>query len=467
VLGEILGARRGFHYGFLRNRLKQDEPSLVTADTPASAQHGKPLTILLVASNWWPASARMALALIEHGCVICAVCPPGHPLRFVRGIGSIHTLRSFTSRSSLEAAIRRVEPDAVVPCDDRCVSQLHELHRARPELRALIERSLGNPSGFELLESRGRLLGAAQQLGIRVAAVHTVTSAAHAGDCYSRCGSAALLKMDGTSGGEGVQIVRSANEAALGFRRMNARLRVTTAFKRVVINRDPLALWSWGRRRKTGTNLQAFVAGTPANIMVACREGQVLREVSVQAVACQGPMGAALVVEVIDNQEFSRAAALLAAHLGASGFFGLDFIVERDTGAAYLIEMNPRCTQLGHLQLPQGDLAGAWCASLLGREAARAREPIAGHRIAFFPQASLWGAKSALGPGVYQDVPSAQQRLVDVLLQGPWPERQLPARIYHLFRTPAPMEATEIPGQGFSERSSGRALPRRMSGRES
>jgi serine phosphatase RsbU (regulator of sigma subunit) len=31
----------------------------------------------------------------------------------------------------------------------------------------------------------------------------------------------------------------------------------------------------------------------------------------------------------------------------------------KGTGAAYLIELNPRCTQLGHLRLPgQGDLAG-------------------------------------------------------------------------------------------------------------
>jgi hypothetical protein len=198
--------------------------------------------------------------------------------------------------------------------------------------------------------------------------------------------------------------------------------------------------------------------------MVACRQGEILGEVSVQAVSCQGPMGAALVVQLIDNQEFSQAAALLAAHLGMSGFFGLDFMLERATGAAYLIEMNPRCTQLGHLQLPQGDLAGALCASLLGREAARAGDPISLDRIAFFPQARLWGARSASGPAVHEDVPWQQQRLVEVLMRDPWPERQWPARIYHLFRRAAPMEAVELPeGPLVSGRSSDRAPPRRGS----
>jgi ATP-grasp domain len=408
-------------------------------------QHANRLKVLLAASNWWPASARMALALMEHGCAVSAICPPGHPLRFVEGIDTVHTLRGFGSRNSLEAAIRRLQPDVVVPCDDRCVSQLHELHRVRPDLRVLVEHSLGDPCGFDPLERRSELLQAAQELGIRIAVAHTITSAAHASECYSRCSPTAVLKMDGTSGGEGVQIVRSAEEAAAGFECMRARLGMPTALKRFVINRDPLAFWSWGRRREAATTIQEFVVGTPANIMVACRNGQVLAEMSVQAVSIQGLTGAALVVQLIDNQEFSRAAALLAARFRISGFFGLDFMLERDTGAAYLIEMNPRFTQLGHLQLPQGDLAGAWCTALMGREAVRACYPIASDRIAFFPQAQLWGATSASAPGVHQDVPLGQQQLIKILTREPWPERQWPARIYHRFRRPIPMQAVEFP----------------------
>jgi len=408
--------------------------------------HGKPPKLLLAVSNWWPIAARLALTLIAHGCRVSAICPPGHPLRYVSDIDGLYTFRRFASRASLEGAIRRAQPDFVIPCDDHSVAQLHELYRIHPDLRTLIEYSLGDPRGFDILESRGKLLKTAQELGIRVARADTITSAAHASECFARYGQTALIKIDGTSGGNGVQMVRSGKQAAVAFRRMRAALGAATALKRLAINREPQALWCFRRRKQAEVTMQAFVDGTPANIMVACRKGEILGEVSVQAVSCQGTMGAALVVQLIDNKEFSHAAALLAAHLGISGFFGLDFMVARGNGKAYLIEMNPRCTQLGHLLLPQGDLAGALCASLLGRELVKPSHPISCDRIAFFPQARLWGAKSASGPAVHQDVPWEQQRLVEVLMREPWPERQWPARIYHLFRRPVPMEAVEFPG---------------------
>lgn len=384
------------------------------------------------------------MALIEHGCLVSAVCPPGHPLRYVQGIREIHTCSCLMSRRSLAAAIQRSQPDLVVPGDDVSVSQLHELHRLRPQLRLLIERSLGDPRGFDVLESRVRLLDTARELDIRTADACAVTTASHVRDGYARCGPTALLKVDGSSGGQGVRIVRSEKEAAAAFRRLTAAAGLATALKRVIVNRDPQALWSWTRRDKFAMTMQAFVAGTPANIMVACWQGEIVGEVSVRAISCQGPTGAALVVRLIDHQELSRAAALLAKHLGLSGFFGLDFILERRSGAAYLIEMNPRCTQLGHLKLPRGDLAGALCAALMGSaKPAPASWPIVSDEIAFFPQCWQWQTKSAFHGRVHHDVPWEQKRLVETLMQAPWPERTWLARSYHLFRRPAALQAVE------------------------
>jgi predicted ATP-grasp superfamily ATP-dependent carboligase len=397
--------------------------------------------LLIVAGNWWPPAARLAAAFIEHGCVVAAVCPPGHPLRYVQGMHQIRTLRGLSSRRSLEQAVRRVRPDLVIPCDDRSVAQLHELHRLRPHLRALIECSIGEPHGFEVVESRSKLLDTARELGIRVASASGVTSEAQAAECYALGAPLALLKMDGTSGGEGVQFVHSAPEAAAAFRRMRSGAGTTVAIKRLLVNRDPQALWSWSRRQKPTVTLQQFVPGTPANIMVACWRGEVLAELSVQVVSCQGPTGSALVVQVIANPQFSRAAALLTGRLKLSGFFGLDFILEQGTGTEYLIEMNPRCTQLGHLKLPKGDLAGALCAALLGRERPPTKTPIVSDTIAFFPQALLWGAQTGVLERVHYDVPWEQRQLVKELIQDPWPQRQWLARLYHLFRRPAMQQA--------------------------
>ena len=410
----------------------------------ARTQHSTRPILLLVAGNWWPIAARMAAAFIEHGCLVAALCPPGHPLRYVHGMHQIRTLRALSPRRSLEHAVLAVQPDLVVPCDDRSVAQLHELHRLRPQLRMLIERSLGEPRGFNVVDSREELLENARELGIRVARTFGVGSAAQASECFARVGPIAVLKMDDTSGGDGVYITRSANEAAAAFRRTRFEATLALAFKRLVVNRDPMALWSWRRRRRqTGVTLQQFVRGTPANIMVACWRGKILAELSVQALSSQGPRGAALVVQVITDPQLSRAAALLAGRLKTSGFFGLDFILEQGTGAAYLIEMNPRCTQLGHLKIAPGDLAGALCAALSGRERPRATQPIVSDTIAFFPQAFLWGAQTAFLERVHHDVPWEQRRLVKALFQDPWPNRHWVTRLYHWFRRPAALEATQ------------------------
>ena len=392
--------------------------------------------VLVVASNWWPLSARLAIALIRHGCHVSALCPPGHPLRHVSQLKEIHTYRRVGSRRSLLAAIRQGRPHAVIPADDRCVAQLQELHSLYPELRPLIERSLGNPAAFEFTQSRGQLLDLAQQLGIRVPGTRVVESAEQAYESFFQHAPTAVLKLDGTYGGEGVQIVYSPAEAASAFSRMAAsRGGFAVACKRMLVNHDPLALWARGRQPKLAITLQRFVNGTPANIMVACWQGKVLADASVEAVACQGATGAANVVRVISNAEMSRAAALLASRLGLSGFFGLDFILERSSGAAYLIEMNPRCTQLGHLPLSRyGDLAGVWFAAMTGRSRKESVSVIP-DTIAFFPQAWRWGTPAGDLQHACHDVPWDERRLVEALMREPWPERQWIARLYHRFRT--------------------------------
>jgi ATP-grasp domain len=271
-----------------------------------------------------------------------------------------------------------------------------------------------------------------------------VTSPARARECFAGFAPSAVLKLDLTYGGDGVGIAHSAAEAAAAFRRMRRAGRLDTALKRAWINHDPLALSSWSRRGRAAVTMQRFIAGTPANIMVACWQGQVLADACVHVLSSQGPTGAALVVQLIDNAECRRAARALAAHCGMSGFFGLDFILEEGSGAAWLIEMNPRCTQLGHLPLAQGDLAGTLCAALRGQAPAAVRAAIASDLIAFFPQARLWGVSSALLQRAYHDVPSDQEALVEMLLQRPWPERQWLARAYHRLRRPAPTQALDL-----------------------
>src|SRR5258708_34335612 len=83
------------------------------------------------------------------------------------------------------------------------------------------------------------------------------------------------------------------------------------------------------------------------------------------------------------------AAERIAHRLGLSGFFGLDFMIEDRSDTTYLIEMNPRCTPLSHLQLGKGrDLVEALWAQVSGQPLREIPTVTKNAMIAYFPQAS-------------------------------------------------------------------------------
>src|SRR5882757_7802137 len=52
----------------------------------ADALSDRQPSVLIVAAKWWSTSARMAIAFMRNGCRVGAVCPTGHPLRYVLGM---------------------------------------------------------------------------------------------------------------------------------------------------------------------------------------------------------------------------------------------------------------------------------------------------------------------------------------------------------------------------------------------
>ena len=396
-------------------------------------------TFLLAATNWWPLSARLGSALLQHGCSVEALCPPGHPLRHVRGVGRCHLYSRVNSLRTLQKAISATCPELVIPCDDGVVWQLHQLYGQQPDLRELIARSLGAAANFEVVDSRERLLDVAQELQIRVPRTRQAQSVDDLREWFEFFGNTVVLKQERTWGGNGVRVVRSIAEAADELTRMLRHTPWTVACKRLVIDRDPLALWS-KKREDPVVTVQEFIKGRPANLMMACWKGQVLGAVMVEVVWSQGITGAAMVVRLINHGEIARAACKLAKRLELSGFHGLDFVLEAESGEAYLIEMNPRCTQLGHLPISGlGDLAGLLCRKLSVPSPANTG-PIGagglttGDTIAFFPKAYSGNpANGYLGEG-YQDLPLEDPALMRELLKEEWPDRQWMARLYHWIR---------------------------------
>jgi hypothetical protein len=340
------------------------------------------------------------------------------------------------SLACLRRSLREFNPDIIVPCDDGVVAQLHALHRQQPSMRGAIERSLGSPENYSIVSSRYKLLSTAMDLGISVPKTAVITRSEDLTTWHETVASTSVLKVDGESGGNGVRITRNLRESAAAWGQLGARRSFGAAWKRMAIDRYPLALWMRNSQSDREIIVQAFGRGRPANSMFACREGKVLSMVSVAVVVSDGPIGAATIIRRISNESMSKAAELLAARLQLTGFYGLDFIIEAATDTPYLIEMNPRCTQLGHLEFPdQGSLAGIFSAALRNESPPAPIRPISNATIALFPQAgAVRLARQQYIDSSYYDVPWDEPQLVRELLLEPWPQRRWAARLYHTLR---------------------------------
>jgi ATP-grasp domain len=397
--------------------------------------------VLLVSSIRWPLTAKLALAFLRHGCRVEVVCPPDHPFSFVSGIGKLYPYRGLDSLQSLYEAMTSAEPDFVVPCDDGVVWQMHELHRSKPELRPLIERSLGAASGYETVACRAKLMEIAQELKVRAPETRGIRDRTDLQAWFSTRdstgGRPGVLKLDWTCGGKGVQIARSLAEAERAMTVMRRPATFMTALGRWMLIHDAMAFWKWKNHRRPVFTLQAFIKGRPANTMLACREGKVLAMVTVEVLCAQSATGTALVVRPIENDEIRIAAERIAERLQLSGFHGLDFMIEDGTGYAYLIELNPRCTQLGHLQIgAQGDLVGVLCGAFGGTRSQENKKPISEETIAFFPEVLWSNPKCSYLDTSYVDIPQEEPGLVQELMRGDWRDRGLLARLYRAILPP-------------------------------
>jgi hypothetical protein len=355
---------------------------------------------------------------------------------FVSGVRRCYRYSRVRSLASLKHALLSCRPDIVVPCDDGAVAQLHALYREEPAQRGLLVRSLGPPDSYPILESRYQLLTLAAQLGVRVPTTARLTGERDLGEWHASHRAACVVKVDGESGGNGVRICSNFEEARAAWSAFLSPPGAATAWKRTLIDLDPLAVWQRGREEPREITIQEFIEGRPANSMMACWRGELLAQVSVIVVAAEGSTGAATIVRRIHNEDMTAVARRLAAHLRLSGFYGLDFVFESRTSRPYLIEVNPRCTQLGHLEFAdQGSLAGVFSAALREVARPRAQSPVPQETIALFPQA-MYAGEPCRGhlEASYHDMPMDEPRLREQLLLRPWPYRRWLARTYHAMR---------------------------------
>src|ERR1700722_158505 len=379
----------------------------------------KPKVLVATTFCWYP-TARLAMALANAGFTVDIVCPRRHPVSKTKVARKIHRFNGLAPLRSLSAAITDAEPELIVPGDDLATRHLHRLYererqngKAGSAICALIERSLGAAESFPVSYARAAFMEMAEQEGIRIPKTGVIGNFDGLKDWIVRNGFPAVLKANGTSGGVGVRVVRTVDEAERAFGLLQAPPRFLRAAKHALLDDDLTLISPTLRREKFVVNAQAFVDGREATSAVACWNGKVLAELHFEVIKKTSSTGHATVVRSIENPEMAAAAEKIVRRLHLSGVHGFDFMLEEQTGHAYLIEINPRATQVGHLALGAGrDIPAALYAAVSGEAVQPAKKVTEKETIALFPQEWIRDSESPLLQSAYHDVPWEEPDLV-------------------------------------------------------
>jgi hypothetical protein len=357
-----------------------------------------------------------------------------------------HGLRPLTS---LRRAINSAKPDLIVPSDDLATQHLHLLYeqedgpgKSGANVRALIERSLGAPEDFRTLYARTKFIKLAEAEGIRVPQTEVISDASDLRNWIAHAGLPTILKADGSSGGIGVRVVRNSEDAEQALRDLQAPPLMARAAKRALIDQDVTLVWPSLLRRRSIVNAQTFIAGREATSAVACWNGEVLASLHFEVVNKVGSAGYATVLRLIENAEMSAVAEKMARRFKLSGMHGFDFMLEAQTGSAYLIEINPRSTQVGHLTLGLGrDIPAALFGAVSGQEVRPAPKVTEDDTVALFPQEWIRDPASPFLQSAYHDVPWDRPELIRACVsarrkQRAWYSQQSRLQEFSMARAP-------------------------------
>jgi hypothetical protein len=377
-------------------------------------------TFLIVTSSYWMPTARLGIALSQTGAFIDAICPARHVIRKSSVLRRAYSYRALSPLASLRDAISFSQPDLIVSADDLSTQHLIDLHAQEnsgndPDSKIchLIERSLCPRESFPFMTARARFMEVAKEEGIRVPETKVMRNRADLETWANESGFPFVLKSDGSSSGEGTKVVREMQQAERALIALQQPVDLIRVIKRAIVNHDLRSVRHKLKHRRATVNAQKYIPGRDATTLVACWKGEVLGALHFEVLEKQYKLGPASVIRLIENPEIETSVTRIARRLQLSGLHGFDFLLEEETGKPYLIEFNPRATQVGHLTLGKGrDLPGAVFAGATSTPIREAPMVTDRSTIALFPQESIRDPNSSFLKTGYHDIPSHEPELM-------------------------------------------------------
>jgi hypothetical protein len=284
---------------------------------------------------------------------------------------------------ALTAAVQSVSPTILLPGDEMSLRLMQAVVCNPPpgpqpdaikDLAALIVRSLGSPQFYQAVVDKALLQPLVQAAGIRVPDFAVVRSPEEAADAAHRLGPEVVVKPSDGTGGRHVIDCDKPEAAAAAF------VRVLQGIERnPALGAEPQVLI---QRRIDGLMVgRSSVAYRSTELAGFARE-------RLQTIAPQRGSTVVRYVHLPELATFSRAAARM---FEITGFFVIEYCIERTTGNAFLIDFTRRMAPPTHTgNLVGVDLCAALAAALRGEEVEPLDLPKGfSHTMTLFPQ-ELW-----------------------------------------------------------------------------
>ena len=346
-----------------------------------------PRIVVFGLSNWLGAP-RLPRAFQQAGFEVAVVHGEQTLLGLTRFANRRYEVKDGTQERVVYAVLWELVLDwgasSIIGTDELSLRVLHDLARAveggqldhlegHDAFRAMLARCLPPVPQLPALASKqgGHALAVAAKVPVPVQEAVPSLEAALA--FAEQHGYPVVLKPDRGASGSGVVICP---DAAV-LERAHAKLSALAA------NNAVLA--------------EAFVAGAQVSHVLVAQHGRLLCGFTRRKLrAYPNANSPSSVVELVDVPAVAEAAAHFVAECGYSGFGSMQFLEGAD-GVARFIEFNPRPVPMSHMgeALVGVDGCRAWFAAMDRRLPPVFAQPVAGQRIALFPQEWLRDANSA------------------------------------------------------------------------
>jgi predicted ATP-grasp superfamily ATP-dependent carboligase len=376
----------------------------------------KSVALLVATATRWLGTARIPRPLAAAGFDVALLTPRNSIAEKSSFIGKIgHVPDNATPMQWLfafAAMVKATSPRLVVPCDDTAFRLLQMMilqppEELRPEvqlgLSMLIRDSLGDPAHYRTSVEKTLLPPAAQALGVRVPPYAVIADLVAAEAFVAAHGYPVVLKRNHSTAGEGVEIVEGPDQLAPSFaalvRAQNAVLTDATAAARVLI--------------------QVRIPGTIHYENTAAWRGARLGGFAVERLQYADVKGPATVIRCYDSAQIREFSSRLVQGYGMTGLFATEYMVHRDTGEAYLLEINRRLTPGMHVgSRIKVDLCALLHSAAHDTPLTTRRDPDAGDQWVnvHFPQEWLRDPASPYLRDHPVDVPWDEPRLIEAML---------------------------------------------------